>query len=137
MSELKKDIRQGGSAEFQIADKVISVEAMTLGKLKNVFLLIMEVSKGAQSGDVMFIPQIMDNYLFKVIPLLIDTKKFAFMTQEWVEENMTMPQLREIFNAAVEINGLKDFFGKAFGGTLTTKAPEVSPPNPGPTPLIP
>jgi hypothetical protein len=131
MSELKA----GDTAEFKVGDKALTVEAMPMGRVKKVFKLIMEVSAGAAKGEAGFIPQVMDEYLYKLLPLLFDPKKYPFLVQEWVEENMTIPQLREIFKAAVTINGLEDFFGKAFGGTLTTKTD--TPPTPGPTPLIP
>lgn len=122
MSELKV----GGSQEFQVGDKTLTVEPIPYGQVKMILRKVMDITKTAASGDTKFIPDIIDTYLPDIFPLLFKKGHYPFINVEWIENNLTVPNLRAIVEASVIVNGLEDFFGKAFGGTLKKDLPQES-----------
>jgi len=127
MSELKA----GGTAEFTVAGQTLVLEPIPYGQLKKILRLVLDVSKEAAEGKLTFIPDALDKYFPEIIPLLFIKNKYPFINAVWIDDNMTVPTLRGIMESAIIINGLQDFFGKAFGGTL--KVDTLS----NPTPTIP
>lgn len=129
MSELKP----GDTKEFQVGDKTLVVEAIPFGKLKKVIRLIAEISKQFDSKELQadilnIVPKIVEQYVEEFIPLLFDAGKHPFLTKEWVDDNLTIPVMKNVIISAITINGLGDFFVK----TVKAPAPKtVQPPSSG------
>ena len=113
MSELKA----GESIDFQVGDKTLTIEAVPYGNIKKIIRLAFSASKDISSGELKAstIPDMVDKNLFAILPLLFTNGRYPFLTPEWIEDNMTVPKIRKMMEAAIVVNGLEDFFGKALG----------------------
>lgn len=111
------DLKAGQTAEFPLGDKTLVVEPIPFGRLKKIIRIIAEVSgkvdKKKLSEDFLsVVPPLLDGYIDEFIPLLFSSSKHPFVTKEWIEDNLTIPVTRQIIVAAIQVNGLGDFFGK-------------------------
>jgi hypothetical protein len=127
-----QDLKAGDTVEFQADGKTLILEPIPYGRLKKVLTMVMEaiqdVSKGKdmdkdEIGKVM--PNILMDHAAKILPLLFDLRKHPYLTDVWLENNMTIPLVTDVIKKAIIINGLTDFFGKL--GAQPT-APQVERP---------
>lgn len=124
MSELKS----GDSTEFKIGDKTLTVEPIPYGQMKRILRMVMDVSTEFAKGETKYIPDVLDKYLPQIFPLIFIKGRYPFIDETWIEDNLTIPVGRSIFEAAIAVNGLKDFFGRAFGGNLNRVTPSTETP---------
>ena len=137
MSELKA----GGTHTFTVGDYQLVVEPIPYGNMKKIIRIIMDVvEKTNKAGDntVLSIPVLFETYLDQFVPLLFKPSKHPFLNKEWIDNNLTIPDMREIVEAAIAVNGLGDFFGKskatkANGETPSMTIPPIPPGNSGST----
>jgi hypothetical protein len=134
MSELKA----GQTTTFDIEGQTLTVEPIPYGNLKKILRIVTEAAGKLgkqQLGDnfLAVVPTIFEEYLDQFIPLLFKKAKHPFLTKEWYEDNLTIPQMKEIMLAAIAVNGLQDFFDK----TVKAPAPAAVPSSSGTTPILP
>jgi len=129
MSELKS----GDTMDFTIGDKTLTLEAVPYGNIKKIIKIAFSASAAIASGEMKSVADLIDQNLTMIMPLLFAPGRYPFLTAEWIENNMTVPILRKVVEAAIVINGLQDFFDKGAG--KKDPAPLVIPPtlpeNPG------
>ncbi len=123
MSELKA----GESIDFTVGDKTLTIEAVPYGNIKRIIRLAFSASKDISSGQLTTatIPDMVDKSLFEILPLLFTNGKYSFLTPEWIEDNLTVPKIRKMMEAAIVVNGLEDFFGKTMGMKPATASPST------------
>jgi hypothetical protein len=126
MSELKS----GESIDFQIGDKTLTIEPVPYGNIKKIIRLAFAVSKDIESGGLKSVPEMIDKNLYEILPLLFAKDRYPFLTPEWIENTMSVPQIRKIIEAAIVSNGLKDFFDKGMGTVTGTGKPVPTLPTP-------
>lgn len=133
MSELKP----GDTMDFTIGDKTLKLEPVPYGNIKKIVRIAFNASESITSGDLKSVPDLIDKNIGQIMPLLFVSGRYDFLTTEWIENNMTVPTLRKMVEAAVVINGLQDFFDKATGKGSDKVTPppnlETLPANPGST----
>ena len=113
MSELKA----GDSKQFVIGDKTLTIEPVPYGNIKKILKIVGEVA-GAFKSDGDALNQIsgqIEKQIPAFLPLLFKKGTVEYMTSDWIDDNLSLTQLREIGEAAIAVNGLKDFFGKRVG----------------------
>ena len=112
-----KDLKQGETVEFIVDGKTLILEPIPYGRLKAVLKMVVssigEIAQGKDRPDVgTMVPELLMEKSAKIFPLLFDQKKHPYMSEEWVELNLTIPLAKDVFSKAIIINDLKDFFGK-------------------------
>lgn len=113
MSELKP----GDSLEFQAGDKTLVIEPVPYGQIKKILKTILALSGETKVGDIAIV-SLVDKYTSQILPLMFPKGKYDFLTDQWVEDNFTIPTLRKMVEAAIVVNGLQDFFEKLVGHNL-------------------
>src|SRR3954465_13716059 len=98
------DLKVGGSKDFQIGEYTLHVRPVPYGNLKKILRMVFELSNAFTDKDVKTIPDVLDRYLDKIFPLLFKASEHSFMTPEWVDENLDIPTMREIIDAAIMVN---------------------------------
>jgi hypothetical protein len=126
MSEPKPELKAGDSLDFIVSDKTLTVEPLPYGNLKKILRIAFGIAKDISAGELTTVPDLMDKYMAQVLPLLFRGEKYNFVTTGWIDDNLTVPVIRRIVEAAVVVNGLKDFFDKA-GLSTNGKVPSAPP----------
>jgi hypothetical protein len=116
----------GDTKEIRIAEETLVIEPMTYGNLKKIIKIVAEAGtkldpKTFKDDYLTVVPVLVQGYVDNVIPLLFKKSKHPFLNQDWIDENMTVPLLKEILVDALYVNGLSDFFLK----TAKAPAPEA------------
>ncbi len=122
MSELKA----GDAIDFTVGDKTLRIEPVPYGNIKKVVRIAFDASKNIASGELKSLPDLIDQNLFQMLPLLFAPGRYDFLTSEWIENTMTVPTLRKMLEAAIVVNGLQDFFEKATGKTIGKASPSIT-----------
>ncbi len=133
---VKKEMKSGDSIDFAVGDKTLTIGPVPYGNVKRIMRIAFDASKDIASGDLTSMPELIDRNLTTIFPLLFPKGKYDFLSAEWIEDNMTVPTLRAMMEAAVVANGLQDFFDKATGKKAPSGAPlipETQPAKPGST----
>jgi hypothetical protein len=108
MSEQENQI--GQSKTFEVAGRLLHLKPLSLGRMKRATMIFGDKTIGNLDAIASYLFAILDN---------ADNKD---LTQEWIAENVTLPQANEMIDASRQINGLGSFFPKA------PTAPEVPSP---------
>lgn len=121
-----KELRPGDTKTFEIGGHTLAVAPLPFGKLKKLIRMVADVSarfekKEVQDNLLTIVPALVEEYVEQFIPLLFDRASQPFLTKEWIEDNITVPMIKEIIVAAIQVNALGDFFNK------TAKAPAPLP----------
>jgi hypothetical protein len=130
MSELKA----GDSQTLTVAGQTLTIEPLPFGQIKKVTQMIFHMAqevnaKKAVAQDILLaLPEIVEKYIDDFVPMLFRKGTHAFLTKEWVNENLTVPQLRLIVEASIKVNGLEDFFPKGAAGPANGNLPASAPP---------
>lgn len=111
----KPELKAGDSIDFQVGDKTLTIEPVPYGNIKRVIRLAFDASKEISKGQLTSIPEMIDKNLTVMFPLLFTRDKYPFVNEAWIEDNMTVPLIRKMLEAAVVVNGLQDFFEQATG----------------------
>lgn len=111
-----QELKPGDTKSFTIAGKELVVEPQPFGRLKKLGKIIQDAL--ATMSDKTVSPAVavgmaMEKHFDQVFPLMFNPAKHEFMTQEWRDDNLTVPVITEIFKAFMQVNGLKGFFGGA------------------------
>lgn len=127
---MTKEVKAGDSIDFTIGEKVLTVEAVPYGNVKKIFKIVVEgldaMSKETGEPALMKVPKIMEEKVGGLLPLLFRKDKYEFMTAEWIDDNLTLNDIRGIMETAIKVNGLEDFFTKV-GGRFPTAPKAVEP----------
>lgn len=114
-------LKAGDVKKYDVAGVTLFVEAIPLGKLKKIIKIIVDIGvkfdKKALADDFLtIVPDMVASYIDQLIPLLFIKDKHPFLTQDWVDENLTVPVMKQILVDAITVNGLGDFFLKTVKG---------------------
>lgn len=113
MSELKA----GDTKTFEVGGEKLIVGPIPFGRLKIIIRLVADVSSKFEKKEVQddlfaIVPKLVEEYVDEFIPTLFDKKTHPFLTKEWIENNLTIPLVKEIIVTAITVNALGDFFAK-------------------------
>ncbi len=123
MSELKA----GDALDFKVGEKTLTIEAVPYGQIKKILRTVLSLSGEKKVSDIAIV-DVADKYIRQILPLMFPKGKYDFIVDSWVEDNMTIPVLRKMLEAAIVVNGLQDFFEKMAGRKLTPEpAPAAEP----------
>lgn len=125
-----KPLKAGETKQYTIGDKTLILEPIPYGRLKKVLKIIVDAVGDISKGKDMTheelaktMPEVLINNVNLLLPLLFDPKKHPFMNQDWLENNMSLPIVMDIGEAAIKINGMMDFFAKVKAFAATTPSP--------------
>lgn len=113
------ELKPGNSKLYLIGDQKLVLTPVPWGQVKKLIRIIMgcvqEISKSAKNDADIFamIPDFVDNNIDQILPLLFDLKKHEFLNPQWIENNLSLLDVKTIIEDAIIINGLKDFFAQA------------------------
>jgi hypothetical protein len=111
-----KEIKAGDQVELWVNEKTLIIEAVPYGNIKKVFKIVFEAisDMGKETGEaaLLKVPRIMEERVSAILPLLFKTGKYDFLTDEWIDDNLTINDIRKIIETAIKVNGLEDFFAK-------------------------
>jgi hypothetical protein len=113
-----KELKPGDTRVYEIGGQKLTIAPIPWGQVKKLVRIIMgfvqDVSKKAKNDADIFamIPDIVDNNVDEILPLLFDLKRHLFLNKEWINDHMSLLDVKMIVEDAVQINGLKDFFGQ-------------------------
>lgn len=122
------ELKPGGQKDFTVGGETLHVRPIPYGNLKKILRMVFELSGSFAEKSPKNIPDVLDSYLDNVFPLMFKAADHPFLTKEWVENNVDIPTMREIVDAAILVNGIKDFLPKG--------ASPAAPVNASPTPTI-
>lgn len=108
-----KELKSGDSLDFVVGDKTLTLEPLPFGNIKKILHMVQDLAKEKGLSNLVSVPDIIDNYLMRIIPLLFAKGRYDFLGDEWIQDNFTIPTMRKMIEAAIVINGLQDFFDKA------------------------
>lgn len=110
------EIKSGGSVDFKIGDQTLTVEPIPFGQVKKVFRVIAEtiteMSKETGESPIMKVPKIMEDKVGTILPLLFREGKYPLLNDEWIDNNMTVIDIRAVMETAIKVNGFDDFLAK-------------------------
>jgi len=113
---MEDEIKSGGTVDFKIGDTTLTVEPVPFGNVKKVFRVIAEtlteMSKETGESPIMKVPKIMEDKVGLILPLLFRGGKYQFLNEEWIDNNMTVIDIRSVVEAAIKVNGFDDFLAK-------------------------
>jgi hypothetical protein len=113
---MTKEVKAGDAVDFKIGDKTLTVEAVPYGNVKKVFKIVFdaieEITASGETPSAMRVPKIIEERINVFLPLLFRTGKYPFLNPTWIDENMTINDIRSIIETAIKVNGLDDFFAK-------------------------
>ena len=113
---MEGEIKIDKAVDFQIGETTLTVEPVPFGNVKKVFRVIAEtlteMSKETGESPIMKVPKIMESKVGEILPLLFWPGKYAFIDQDWIDNHLTTPQIRDIVTTAIKVNGFDDFLAK-------------------------
>jgi len=113
---MDKEIKAGDAIDFKIGDKTLTVEAVPYGNVKKLFKIVFEaiqdMSTDTGEAALMKVPRIMEEKVSAILPLVFRKDRYDFLTAEWIDDNLTINDIRGIIETAIKVNGLEDFFAK-------------------------
>lgn len=111
------ELSTGQSTTYDIAGQKVVLKPLTLGKMKQA-LKAFDTQEGKDNFD-MIVDYLMVN---------LTNGENAFVTPDWIRDNVTMPIADQIVKDSRIINGLSDFFTNKVSSPQETPAPrEVRP----------
>lgn len=127
---MSEALKPGDTKVFKVGDKELVVEPVKYGSLKKIIKIISKAAESASGDSVIKIADLFGTYVDEFVPLLFSKAKHPWLDNAWVDDNLTVPLMKEIVEAAIAVNGVKDFLAK--GGQM----PEARTTSPTPaTPL--
>jgi len=107
-------------AVFKVGGKEIFMRPLPIGRIKKLYQTI--TSAFLEYGEGKFEAKELEKVIFsrlsEVIKLIFDESKHKFLTNQFIEDNFTIPLVRSIFKVMAKINQveeigtyLKNFFG--------------------------
>ena len=137
---MSNEVKAGAAIDFQIGDKTITVEPVPFGNVKKLFRIVGETigDMTKENGEAVFlkVPRIMEEKVGIILPLLFRDGRYDFLTQDWIDEHLTVIDIRSIIETAIKVNGFDDFFAKqgsrfpappqAVAAEISTVKPTVS-----------
>lgn len=116
------ELKPGDKTTIEVAGQPLFIEPIPFGRLKKLMKLvatsIQELSSTPDQSDLNVLttfPDVADEKLVEILPLIFDPKKHAFLSPEWIQDNLTIPVAKEIYEKVIKVNGLEDFLNKAKG----------------------
>jgi hypothetical protein len=111
--------KTGDSVTFEINGKKLVIEPVPYGNIKQLLKMFMKALEEIGAGKSMTAaPEVIEKYLPQVLPLFFKKGSVEFITQKWIDESMTVAQIKAIVDTAVAVNGLKDFFDPSRKSTV-------------------
>ena len=114
----KKELKAGDDVVYSINNNDITMRPIPFGRIKKimkiVFKAIDEIGEDGQTNSAFLrkLPELIEKNMDQLLPLIFDTNVYKFINQEWIDDNITIPLSVKIFEDAIKINGLSDFFSK-------------------------
>jgi len=137
MSQIDQ-LKPGDIVKMEVGGETLILEPIPYGRLKKLFKIVFgvinEISSMEQKNVMFAIPDIFEKNLPEFCELSFNPKTHAFITEEWIEENLTILHIRQIAETLMEVNGIKDFLGR--GGTKQIPVNMVPPVSPETTKVI-
>jgi hypothetical protein len=121
-----RELKAGESIDFIVGGKTLTIEPLPFGNIKKILKTITSLADEKSLNNIAFATNFMDKYLVQIFPQLFIKGKYPFLTDEWIEDSLTIPDLRKIVEAACVVNGLQDFLEKMTGKKTTTELPSSS-----------
>lgn len=125
---MENEIKPGQTVEMRVGDKTIAIEPVPFGNVKKVFRIIAETigdfSKEQEEAIIMRVPRIMEEKVGVILPLLFWPGKYPFINQDFIDNHLTVIDIRKIVETAIVVNGFTDFLAKL--GNRLTPAPQAS-----------
>ena len=110
------ELKAGGSCEYRVSECTLFIEPIPYGRLKKLLALVLgkinTVVKLDTKQIMEQVPILFDENLPQLVELMFDKKKHSFLNIEWVNENVTLVHMQDIFEGFVRVTGLQDFLGK-------------------------
>jgi hypothetical protein len=114
--EESKDLKAGDTAKYKVGDETLIIEPMPFGRLKKVLNIVInavgKLGKLEGMDATAYIPQLLEENIAPLMQLVFDKKKHPFINDEWVDDNITFYNMREIAEKVIMVNGLKDFLAR-------------------------
>ena len=121
-TELK--IKPGDAINKIIGDQTLTLEPIPYGRLKKLMKVIfgaMDQFSNLSNKDIFQkFPAVFEKNIPEIVPLMFNEKKHPFLNQSWVDDNLSLIDMRDIVEKMIIINGMTDFLGK-----MGTQSPEV------------
>lgn len=109
----EKQVETPTTAKFTIGEREVVLRPLKLGKFRKVVDKVSDAmdSFGKQeSKSVKGIVGAVLDQAEEIIPMLFDDKVYPFLTKDYIEEHVEVPQAQEIMVRAIEINHLFEMF---------------------------
>lgn len=124
-------LKAGDTKEFKFGTDILIVEPIPLGVLKKIIKIIADAGatfdkKTINDDFLNVVPKLVESYIDTLIPLLFVKAKHPFLTTEWIDDNLTVPTMKDILMAAIAVNGLGDFFLRTVKAPAPVTVPDAA-----------
>lgn len=116
--------KAGQTVTLDVGRFRIVIEPVPYGNIKKLLkLFVKAIEEIGAASSMSATPEVIERYMPEVLPLFFPkgSEMQKLITSDWIDDNLTVAQLKEIIETAVAVNGLKDFLGQS----RTPKAVEV------------
>src|SRR3990167_5789971 len=116
--------------EYKVGGRTLQMQPLPFKRFRVALKLVTEAISQVQATAVIHelavisdVPQLILSKFGELAPLLFDNQG---LTQEWVEENFSVPLARQVLVDAMAINGVSDFLAQV--GAMGKKTQETMTP---------
>ena len=109
-------LKPGDTVEKVIGGQTLIMKPIPYGRLKDLMKVIFgamdQFTSMSNKNIFLQFPKIFEDNLPKIMPLMFSDKEHPFLNQAWVDENLSLVDMREIIEKMIIINGLQSFLDK-------------------------
>lgn len=111
-----KELKPGGTKKMQVGDQYLILKPIPYGRLKQIMKIVFNAmdkfTKLSNKDIFLKFPEVFEENLPKLVPLMFTEQEHPFLNSAWVDENLSIWHMRTIVEDMIVINGLQDFLGK-------------------------
>ena len=124
---MDQTIKAGDIVIINVRGRELTIEPIPYGNIKKLMKIasnvITEISSTDGKGVMMKLPDLLSEHMATFVPLLFRKGTHDFINEEWIDDNLSLADMRKIVEAAIKVNGLEDFFGRMRGSKAALPDP--------------
>lgn len=121
-------LKAGDKVDKIVNGQTLKLKPIPYGRLKELMRIIfaaMDQFTKLNNKDIFLqFPKVLEENLPKIMPLMFDRIEHPWLNEKWIDDNLSLVDMKEIVEKMIVINGLTDFLGK-MGGAKASPAPKT------------
>ena len=121
-------LKPGDRYEKIVNGQTLILKPIPYGRLKELMKIVFgamdQFSTMSTKNVFLQFPKVFEENMPKIMPLMFAEKEHSFLNAQWVDDNLSLLDMREIVEKMIVINGLTDFLGKMGNQNQNNKVPQ-------------